>query len=213
MSFSKGGVCAIALFTIAWGASLAAKTAFSSVWKAPNAKSVTFKGRKVAALVIDSDQSLRVSGEEALVRELNALGIESVAAYRMAPKEELQSAERAKVWFDRAQVAGVVAFRAINDDRRSTYQPATWTTSYYQSFWGYYGSSWSAVYTPGYVRNERFVSLETVIFDVPGNALVWAGMSTTENPKSGQAVVAEVVKQAVKEMQKQGLASAQAKSK
>ena len=213
MSLSRSGVCAIAFFTIALGGSLAAKTTFSSVWKAPSATSVTFKGRKVAALVIDSDQSLRVSGEEALVRELNALGIEGVAAYRMAPKEELESAERAKVWFDRAQVAGVVAFRAINDDRRSTYQPATWTTSYYQSFWGYYGSSWSAVYQPGYVRNERFVSLETVIFDVPGNALVWAGMSTTENPKSGQAVVADVVKQAVKEMQKQGLASAQTKSK
>jgi hypothetical protein len=203
----------MALFTFVFGASLVAKTTFSSVWKAPNAASVTFKGKKVAALVIDGDMSLRVSGEEALVRELNALGIESVAAYRLAPKEELQSADRAKGWFERAQVAGVVAFRAINDDRRRTYQPATWTTTYYQSFWGYYGNSWSAVYEPGYVRNERFVSLETVIFDVPGNALVWAGMSTTENPKTGHAVVTEVVKQAVKEMQKQGLASAQAKSK
>ena len=213
MIHSGRGVSAIALFTIAFGGSLVAKTTFSSVWKAPSAASVTFKGRKVAALVIDSDQSLRVSGEEALVRELTALGLESVAAYRLAPKEELQSADRAKGWFERAQVGGVVAFRAINDDRRRTYQPATWTTSYYQSFWGYYGNSWSAVYEPGYVRNERFVSLETVIFDVPGNALVWAGMSTTENPKNGQAVVTEVVKEAVKEMQKQGLAGAQTKSK
>jgi hypothetical protein len=90
------------------------------------------------------------------------------------PKEELQSADRAKGWFDRAQVGGVVAFRAINDDRAAHHQPATWTTSYYQSFW-HHGNSWSAVYEPGYVRNERFVSLETVILDVPGNALVWAG--------------------------------------
>jgi hypothetical protein len=213
MTFLRRRVCAIALFTFVLGGSLVAKTTFSSVWKAQNASSVTFRGKKVAALVIDSDQSLRISGEEALVRELNQLGIEGVAAYRMAPKEELQSAERAKGWFERANVAGVVAFRAINDDRRRTYQPATWTTTYYQSFWGYYGNSWSAVYEPGYVRNERFVSLETLIFDVPGNALVWAGMSTTENPKTGQAVVADVVKQAVKEMQKQGLASAQPKSK
>lgn len=213
MSLSGRGLCAIALFTFASGGALVAKTTFSSVWKAPDAASVTFLGKKVAALVIDRDQSLRVSGEEALVRELSALGLESVAAYRLAPKEELESAERARGWFERAQIAGVVAFRAINDDRRRTYQPATWTTSYYQSFWGYYGNSWSAVYAPGYTRDERFVSLETLIFDVRGNALVWAGMSTTENPKSGQAVVAEVVKEAVKEMQKQGLARAQTKSK
>jgi hypothetical protein len=208
----RRGVWAIALFTLAFGGSPIAKTTFSSVWKSPNAASVTFRGKKVAALVIDGDQSLRVSGEEALVRELNAIGLESIAAYRLAPKEELQSAERAKGWFERAQVSGVVAFRPINDDRRRTYQPAQWTTSYYQSFWGYYGSSWSAVYEPGYTRNERFVSLETLIFDVPGNALVWAGMSTTENPKNGQAVVADVVKEAVKELRKQGLAGAQTKS-
>jgi hypothetical protein len=213
MFLSGRRVPAIALFTLVLGGSLAAKTTFSSVWKAPNAASVTFKGRKVAALVIDSDQSLRVSGEEALVRELSALGLESVATYRLVPKEELQSADRAKGWFERAQVGGVVAFRAINDDRRREYQPATWTTTYYQTFWGYYGNSWSAVYVPGYVRSDRFVSLETVIFDVPANALIWAGMSTTENPKNGQAVVTEVVKQAVKEMQKQGLANAQPKSK
>jgi len=213
MTAAGRGICAIAVLTLASGGALAAKTAFSSVWKAPNASSVTFAGKKVAALVIDNDQSLRMSGEEALGRELNALGLQGVAAYRLAPKEELQSAERARPWFERAQVTGVVAFRAINDDRRRTYQPATWTTSYYQSFWGYYGSAWSLVHEPGYTRDERFVSLETLIFDVPGNALVWAGMSTTDNPKSGQAVVADVVKQAVKEMQEQGLAGGQAKSK
>ena len=43
-------------------------------------------------------------------------------------------------------------------------------------------------------------------FSVPKNVLLWAGMSETENPKNGAAVVAEVVKEAAKEMKKQGLA-------
>jgi hypothetical protein len=50
------------------------------------------------------------------------------------------------------------------------------------------------------------VSLETLIYSVPKNALVWAGMSETENPKKeASKVVAEVVKEAAKEMKKQGL--------
>jgi len=199
-------VMIVAVSMLAAGVSLAAKTKFQSVWKAPDAATVSFAGAKVAALVIDKDDSLRVAGEEALVRELNARGLQGVASYRMIPKEELLSAEKARPWFERAGIQGVVALRVVNDDRRKTVVPSQWTSEYYQSFWGYYGYGWGAVYTPGYVRDERIVSLETLIFSVPKNALVWAGQSVTENPKEGTKVVAEVVKEAVEEMRKQGLA-------
>ena len=198
-------VALVVVGVLAAGMSLTAKTKFQSVWKAPDAATISFAGAKIAALVIDKDDSLRVAGEEALVRELNARGLQGVPSYRMIPKEELQSAEKARPWFERAGIQGVVAFRVVNDDRRKTYVPSTWTTEYYQSFWGYYGYSWGAVYTPGYVRNERIISLETLIFSVPKNKLVWAGLSNTENPKDGQKVVEEVVKEAVNEMRKQGL--------
>jgi hypothetical protein len=198
-------IAVAAAFLIVAGTSLAAKTKFQSVWKSPDAASVSFAGQKVAALVIDKDDSLRVAGEEALVRELNARGMQGVASYRMVPKEALQSADKARVWFEKAGVQGVVAFRVVNDQRRTTYVPSTWTNTYYTSLWGYYGYGWGAVYDPGYVRDERVISLETLIFSVPKNALVWAGLSETENPKDGQKVVAEVVKEAVNEMRKQGL--------
>ncbi len=90
---------------------LSAKIDFTSTWKWMDASTVSFAGKKVAALVISQDDSLRVAGEEALVRELTARGLQGVATYRMAPKEELQKAERAKVWFEKANVEGVVAVR------------------------------------------------------------------------------------------------------
>lgn len=196
------GVALAAAFSV----SLAAKTKFSSVWQSPDAATISFAGKKVAALVIDKDDSLRVAGEEALVRELNARGMNGVASYRMMPKELAQDPVQAKTWYEKAGVEGVVAFRVVNDDRRRTYVPATWTSTYYTSLWGYYGYGWGAVYDPGYVRDQRIVSLETLIFSVPKNTLVWAGLSETENPKDGQRVVTEVVKEAVSEMRKQGLA-------
>lgn len=198
-------VLVIAVSVLAGGISLTAKTKFQSVWKAPDAATVSFAGAKIAALVIDTDDSLRVAGEEALVRELDARGMQGIASYRMMPKELAKDPAQAKVWYEKAGVQGVVAFRVVNDDRRKTVVPSMWTTEYYQSFWGYYGYSWGAVYTPGYVRNERIISLETLIFSVPKNALVWAGLSVTDDPKEGTKVVAEVVKEAVAEMRKQGL--------
>lgn len=201
----KHGVLLALAIAVAAGATLAAKTKFQSVWKSPDAASVSFAGQKIAALIIDKDDSLRMAGEEALVRELNARGMQGVASYRIVPKEELQSADKARVWFEKSGVQGVVAFRVVDDKKRTTYVPSTWTSTYYTSLWGYYGYGWGAVYDPGYTRSERIVSLETLIFSVPKNSLVWAGLSETENPKDGQKVVAEVVKEAVNEMRKQGL--------
>ena len=108
---------------------------FTSVWRSSDAGSVSFAGKKVAALVISQDDSLRVSGEEALVRELTARGMQSVATYRIAPKEELQSGDRAKVWFEKANVEGVVAMRPVSREKRTTYNPGTWTNPYDSTLW------------------------------------------------------------------------------
>ena len=131
--------------SVACAAILSAAPKFSSVWKSPDAGSVSFAGKKVAALVIAQDDSLRVAGEESLVRELTARGLQSVATYRIAPKEELKSADRAKGWFEKANVEGVVALRPVSKDKRTTYNPGTWVNPYYSTLWGYYGYGWGSM--------------------------------------------------------------------
>ena len=185
---------------------LSAAPKFTSVWKSPDAAAVSFAGKKVAALVIAQDDSLRVAGEEALVRELTARGLQSVATYRIAPKEELQSADRAKGWFEKANVEGVVAMRPVSKDKRTTYNPGTWVNPYYSTFWGYYGYGWGSMYIPGSVEQDTIVVVETTIYSVPRNQLLWAAVSETKNPKDLRKFVDDLVKESVKELHKQGLA-------
>jgi hypothetical protein len=185
---------------------VAAAPTFTSVWKSPEAGSVSLAGKKVAALVISQDDSLRVSGEEALVRELTARGLPSVATYRIAPKEELQSGDRARVWFEKANIEGVVAMRPVKSEKRTTYNPGTWLNPYYSTFWGYYGYGWGNVYIPGSVERDTVVVVETTIYSVPRNQLLWAAVSETKNPRALQQFVEDLVKEAVKELHKQGLA-------
>ena len=194
-------VMIVALTTV-----LSAKIDFTSTWKWMDASTISFAGKKVAALVISQDDSLRVAGEEALVRELTARGLQGVATYRIAPKEELQKAERAKVWFEKANVEGVVAVRPVSADKVSTYTPGTWINPYYSTLWGYYGYGWGSVYIPGRTDRETVVVVESTIYSVPRNQLVWAGVSETRNPKDLRQFVEELVKEAVSELQKQGLA-------
>ena len=118
--------CFIAIAVAAAGAVLAADVKFTSTFKSIDAGTITFFGKKVAALVITNDNGLRVSGEEALVRELGTLGMQGVATYRIAPQQELESAEKAKPWFERAGVEGIVALRPVKKDDKLNYSPVMW---------------------------------------------------------------------------------------
>jgi hypothetical protein len=179
---------------------------FKSVWKSPDAAQVSFAGKKIAALVITQDDSLRMSGEESLVRELTARGLQAVATYRMAPKEVLQNVDSARGWFEKAGVEGVVALRPVSSEKRIAYNDSLWMSPSYNTFWGYYGYSYSTVVVIGGAARDTVVTVESLIFSVPRNQLIWAAVSETRNPKTLQKFIEDLVKESVKELQKQGLA-------
>ena len=186
---------------------LAAAPKFVSTWKAPDAPKVTFAGKKVAALVMSDDLNLRMSGEEALVRELAAVGVPGgVASYRIVPREELRDPDKAKGWYERAGAEGVVAMRLVDSDKRQVWTPSMWVTTNYSSLWGYYGYGWNAVYAAGGSTTvERTVVIENLVFSVPLNKLLWAGVTETTNPKDAASAIKDIVAACVKEMTKEGL--------
>lgn len=182
-----------------------AGTKYKTTWRASEVGPQSFAGKKVAAVVISDDESLRMSSEEALVRELAARGVEGVPAYRIVPKEALRKAETARPFFERAGLEGVIVLRPVSVDREQTYTPDTWAMPYYGSLWGYYGYGWGSVTTGGYISTTTVLTVETLIFSMAKDRLIWAGVSETEDPKNAQRVVADLVKSAAKELKKQGL--------
>jgi hypothetical protein len=187
------------------GAAMAADPIFTSTWRSPEAKGASFTGKKVAALVISSDDNLRVSGEEQLARELTALGMQGLAAYRMIPREELTNADRARPWFERAGIEGVVSLRPVSIETRRDSGPVVWTQPNYSTLWGYYGYGWTTVVSLGGARQETTLVVETLVHSLPRNALLWAGVSTTTNPKGAQKFISDLVSATVKEMKSERL--------
>jgi len=197
------------IIAVTAGALLAAAVTFTSTFKSLDAGAMSFFGKKVAALVISNDDSLRVAGEESLVRELAARGMQAVASYRIAPKEELRRADTARPWFEKAGVEGLVAVRPVSADTQRSYNTGTWVSTNYATLWGYYGYGWSAVYVPGGVQRETLVVVETTVYSLPRDQLLWAAVSETRNPRDLRGFVQELIKESVEEMQKQGLAKRQ----
>jgi hypothetical protein len=195
-------------FTAALCVSLAAIAAgagvkFTSTWAAPEARTANFKGKKVAALVVSDDLSLRMSAEEALSRELSARGIQGVAAYRAIPAEELKNSDRAKAWLQRDGIAGLIALRPVSQTEQQRPAVEVWTSPYYSTLWGYYPYSWGAVYNVGPPRTDTLIVVEALIFDAASGKLLWGGMSEAMNPRTLQTLVHDITKEAAEKIGKQ----------
>jgi hypothetical protein len=184
--------------------SVHAGTKYKTTWRASEIGAGSFAGKKVAAVVISDDESLRVSSEEALVRELAGRGVQGVAAYRIVPKEALRQADTARPFFERAGLEGVIILRPVSVERERTYTPETWAMPSYGTLWGYYGYGWGSV-TGVTVTDTTVLTVETLIFSVPRDRLIWAGVSETKHPETVQKVVADLVRSAAKELKNQGL--------
>jgi hypothetical protein len=185
-----------------------ATTKFNSTWKAPGAGPLNFKGKKVAALIISKEEGVRYGAEDALAREITARGAIGLPAYTLIPKELTQDKDKAKAFLEKAGVVGVVAMRVVGTEKEISSSPATYYGSpYYGSFWGggYYGYGWGGVYDPGYLRTDTIVAVETLVYSLEQDKLVWAGRSSTTNPSNAGAFIKELAAGAADEMKKQGL--------
>lgn len=192
---------------VAVGAVACASTTFQSTWKAPGAQPLNFKGKKVAALVISKDDSMRNAAEFALANAITAQGAVGLASYALVPKELVQDKDKAKAMLEKEGVVGVVTMRVVGKDKEITSSPGYWSGPGYASFWGagYWGWGWGGVYNPGYVQENTIVSVETLIYSLPQDKLVWAAMSKTTNPSEVNSLINELVTAAAKQLKQQGL--------
>jgi hypothetical protein len=184
-----------------------ASTSFVSSWKAPLDGPIEFDGKRVAAIIMSADESIRRAGETALAREISARGAQGVPSYTIIPGEAAKDKDAAKKKLQEANVDGAVLMRVVSSEQEISYSPGTsWYGAYpyYGSFGGYWGYGWGMAYDPGYLRTDKIVMVETLVYSVAQDKLLWAGQSKTTNPSNVQKFVVELADGAAKEMRKAG---------
>jgi hypothetical protein len=196
------------LVTIVIGGGAVFAGKLKSSWKAPGLQPTSYVGLKVATLVITDDQSIQMSGEEALARELEARGVLATPAYRLIPREIARDAEKVQDWLKRGKFEAVVAMRVVTAEKEVSYNPVMFSSGYYTTFGGYYGYGYSSVTAVGKPSTDLVVTIETLIFSVADGKLLWASVSEKTNPKGAGPLVKELVKDITSEMKKEGLLAA-----
>lgn len=71
----------------------------------------------------------------------------------------------------------------------------------------YTGGSYyyASYFVPGYTITETLVQLETFIFSVKDQSLIWSGLTESVNATSGKDIIEGLVKVVTKDMRKNGL--------
>lgn len=197
---------------LAVAVSACATTGFVSTWKAPDAKPLQLKGTKVAAVVMMRNEAARRSAEDALAREITAHGAEGVAMYSVVPDARPDNEPAARAMLEAAGFAGAVVMRPVGRDKEVVSTPVVYGGPVYGPYWGgYYGYGWGSPwgYAPvgGEIRTNTIVSVETLIYSLRDNKLVWSGQSKTTNPSGVDQLVKETATLVAQELRKQGLIS------
>jgi len=205
-----GRAAAVSVITLAAALTAArgfAGTDFITKWASPEARPGTFQGKKVVAVLVSTDEALRRGVETALARELTARGAQGVAAYMVIPTADLRDEAKAKALIEQSGAAGVVALRLVGSGQEISATSAEWfSAAPYQSMWnGYWGYGWGGVYVPGYLHTETVLHVETLVYSLEQNKLVWAGQSKTTNPKDATTAVKQIVSKLASEIKKAGL--------
>lgn len=191
--------------------SACASTGFVSTWKAPDAQPVgNLDGRRVVAMVLARDASVRRAAEDTLSAELTAEGAIGVPSYTLINDADVNDEAKARAAIEGAGVEAVVVLRPVAETQEIRSTPTTYVgPTYgprYGGFWGgYYGYGWGAPYGGSEIRTDTIVTVETLIYSMGQNKLIWAAKSKTTNPDKVSSFVREVARAARKEMKKQGL--------
>ena len=181
-----------------------ASTKLVSQWRDPATTQVKFT--KVLAVMMSPEMVTRRAGEDSLVRILGPG--RAVPSYTIFPEEKPTEQEAAKARLVQEGFDGVVILRPVDSRKEIQYVPGT--VSYaptYGSLWGpgYWGYGWGSVYDPGYVVENTIVRVETVVYDLKQDKMIWASHSETVNPTGLETMIAEIAQATALAIKRQGL--------
>ena len=132
-------------------------------------------------------------------------GATGVAAYTIVPSELRADADAARAKLKAAGVNGAVMMRVVGKDQEIYYTPGMATPAGYGGFGPYWGYGWNSVYSPGYLSTDTIISVETLVYSLTDDKLLWASTSRTTNPGNLDQLIREVADATANEMAKQGL--------
>ncbi len=171
-------------------------TSIPQSYRNPGYETTVFK--KLFVIGVAQNEESRKGFENAFTTAIVALGGQAEASWHTLPQDDQLEEAEIRTAIEGGGFDGVVITRLLSVDKDKEYTPATThmnaRTTYYpgagygygygRGYYGFYGTTYAQIHDPGYFETSTTLRLETNLYSVADNGLVWSGQSDTVDPKS-----------------------------
>ena len=190
----------LSLLIIITVTSCSPSTKIEKSWREPGATVSADAGNKTLVLALVKDETSRRVIEDELVKRMKS---PAVPSYTVISSEKLKDTgdQALNQVIAQDKFTHILLMRLADIEKETSYVPGT-TTGFYGGYGRYYGYGAGMYSTPGYYTTDKNYFIETAIYSVNPNKLLWAGTTKTVNPdKVNSAVnqIADVVTAKMKE--------------
>jgi hypothetical protein len=170
----------LSLLVIATICSCSPSTKIEKSWVEPGAQVTPDSQNKVMVIALVKDETSRRVIEDELVKRIKA---KSVASYQFLTTEMIKAAseEALNNVITKENCTHVLLMRLADIEKETSYTPGT--------TYGYGAAMYS---TPGYYTTDKNYFIETTIYSVSPNKLLWTGTTKTVNPSKVDKAVNDI---------------------
>lgn len=178
-------------------------------WKDPSTTLSSNQINKILFIALVKDESYRRVVEDKLVSLSKGKGVASYAYLTGSDPAKMDKADIEK----RVKADGfnlVVIMRLLDVKQETRYVPGSGEMygyngmSGYGGYWGGYSYAAPMYYSPGYYTTDKKYMVETNVYSVEPNKLLWAGTTSSMNPTEINTTTEEIVNAVVENMKKEG---------
>jgi hypothetical protein len=185
-------------------------TAIVSSWRDPEVTSTNTDFKKILVVALVKDEATRRITENRIA----AIGPKFHSSYAIMNGNNLglSKEQKLKILQDENYDA-VVTMRLVDTVKETEYVPGTNTSIYYGGMYGgmygygfnnWYGMYSPMYYDPGYYQESTSYLVETNIFSLKANKLVWTGTTKSSNGSDVGLLVDSIIATVMQQMKKDG---------
>ena len=192
----------LSALVIATLASCGPSTKIEKSWMEPGSSVSPAASNKTLVVAMVKDETSRRVIEDQLSKRI---GGGAVSSYTIVSTDMLKTgsedALRQKV--TEGKFTHILLMRLADVEKETSYVPGT-TTSFYGGYGRYYGYGAGMYSTPGYYTTDKNYFVETTVYTVSPDKLVWTGTTKTVNPSKLDKAVNDIADVVSEKMKKDG---------
>jgi len=188
-------------------------TSIVNSWRDPKITVAQEHFKKVLVVVLVKDEASRRVAENRIAASNEIF--KTSYQYLNETTSQLTKEQKLKILQDE-NFDGVITMRLVSTEKETNYVPGTYTGMYYGGFdgmytnvYGYGFGNWYGMYSPsfydpGYYQETTSYMVETNIFSLKENKLIWTGTTKSEYVTDLGQTVDAIMQAIVAEMRKDG---------